>query len=147
MTEIVALTPDSPLWEKIIELAENCSWSAGPSMARRMRENRFTGYECPIAAVVGGQAAGFCALSKTAWLKDRTEEPWTGFVFVSEAFRGRRLSGQMIAKSEELALAAGFSVMHIATGEVGLYEKYGYRVQEIAHSVTDVPQQLMVKEI
>ena len=145
--EVFAVTADSPWREKAVAFAEGAPWAAAPGFAARLREYRYEDYEAPIIAVVDSRVAGFCCLSKTDWLAESPEEPWTGAVFVGEAFRGQRISGQMVAYAESLAKAAGFSVMHIATGEVGLYEKYGYREAEKRLSVTGIPQRLLVKDI
>lgn len=124
--KIIAITPQSPLWERTIAFAQSCSWRAGPYLASLMRKNAFTDWERVFVALEGDELAGYCTLAKTDTIPAAPYTPYTGFVFVSERFRGARVSEKMLAATEATARALGFSTMHIVSGEKGLYEKYGY---------------------
>ena len=127
MAEIIAMTAGHPRWEETIALAENCSWRAGPVLAELMRGNQFPGWERVFAAVEDGKVVGFCTLSARDELPERYEyTPFIGFVFVDEAYRGRRISGQMLRTAMGYAGEIGFDVIYIMSGEKGLYEKFGF---------------------
>lgn len=127
MTEIFIPEKDSELWEKTIAFAENCSWRAGAELARLMREDVFHGWERIFTAVADGNIAGFCTLTEKDELPPEAPyTPFIGFVFVDESFRGRRISEQMIRKAVSYAGENGFDKVYLMSGEVGLYEKYGF---------------------
>ena len=125
--EILSIQNGHPLWEKTIEYASACTWKAGPALAERMKENAFTDRERVIVAVEDDRIAGFCTLSEKDELPaDHDFTPFIGFVFVDEQFRGRRLSGKMIDHAVKIAIEAGYGKVYIMSGEIGLYEKYGF---------------------
>ena len=45
---------------------------------------------------------------------------------MDEEFRGRRVSGELIGAAVRYARKIGFENVYIMSGEVGLYEKYGF---------------------
>ena len=47
-------------------------------------------------------------------------------MFVDERFRGNRLSEKMIEAVSNYAKENGYAKIYIMSGEVGLYEKYGF---------------------
>ncbi len=127
MPEIYLMTSEHPCWNETIALAEGCSWRAGPFLARKMRDNDFLDWERVCAARVDGKAAGFCTFAE----KDELPEeyaftPFIGFVFVDEAYRGKRLSEAMIQAVASHARGLGYEKIYIMSGEIGLYEKYGF---------------------
>ena len=127
MTEIFIPEKGSELWEKTIAFAENCSWRAGAELARLMREDVFHGWERVFTAVADGNIAGFCTLTEKDELPPEAPyTPFIGFIFVDESFRGRRISEQMIRKAVSYAGENGFDKVYLMSGEVGLYEKYGF---------------------
>ena len=117
----------SALWNELITYAENCSWRAGKELARLMREDKFRDWERVFAVRVNGRIAGFCTLAaKDAIPPELPYTPFIGFVFVDENFRGKRLSEQLIRKAVGYARETGFDKVYLVSGEVGLYEKYGF---------------------
>ena len=127
MLEIHTMTQGHRLWERTISLAESCSWKAGPFLARRMRENGFLGWERVFAACADGRVVGYCTFTKTDELPESYGlSPFIGFVFVEEAYRGKRISGEMIRAAVSYAAELGYETLYIMSGEKGLYEKYGF---------------------
>ena len=53
--------------------------------------------------------------------------PWVSCIFVSEEYRGQKISGDLIAYANKHLEKNGFSRSYIPTGIVGLYEHYGYK--------------------
>lgn len=128
MEEIFLLAPGDAGWEDALALVDACPWRGARSLARKMREGYFTGWQRVVLAAVDGEPAGFCTLAAEDGLVDDDRTPFIGYVYVDERFRGRRLSGRMLGAAEERARALGFRRMYIRSGEVGLYERFGYTV-------------------
>ena len=127
MTEIVCLTAGHPLWEKVAEFAESCSWRAGVTLASFMRSGRFSEHERVFAAFIDGTPAGFCTLTDKDALDDKYGiSPFIGFVFVEEQYRGRRLSEGLIKAALSYAGSNGTEKVYLTSEEQGLYEKYGF---------------------
>lgn len=127
MTEFYLMAQGHPRWDETIALAENCPWRAGPFLAEKMRKNQFLEWERVCAAYVNGKAAGFCTVAERDELPEKwTFSPFIGFVFVSEEFRGRRLSEGMIREAAAYVHGLGYQKLYIMSGEIGLYEKYGF---------------------
>ena len=128
MEKIEVLTFGNELWNKVINYAETCSWGAGRVLAGKMRENDFEANERVIAALHGGDITAFCTFSNKDELPPQYDfMPFVGFVFVDEKYRGRRLSGKLIDAACGIAREQGFTAIYIMSGEIGLYEKYGFR--------------------
>ena len=125
-TSIAAINPADSLWSTALAFVDACPWRGARSLARKMREGYFTGWQCVILAMVDGEPAGFCTLAAEDGLVDDDRTPFIGYVYVGERFRGRRLSERMIRVAEDRARVAGFTCMYIRSGEEGLYEKFGY---------------------
>ncbi|MCM1308392.1 MAG: GNAT family N-acetyltransferase [Butyrivibrio sp.] len=127
MAEIYSMTQGHNFWNETLSLAEKCSWRAGPKLAEKMKNNDFNQWERVFAARVDGKAAGFCTLAKRDELPSRYEyTPFIGFIFVDEQYRGQRLSEKMIKSAASYANALGYEKVYILSGEIGLYEKYGF---------------------
>lgn len=93
---ITSITNEHEIWEKTAGYAEQCTWRAGKDLAREMRENRFTGWERVFVALEGDCIAGYCTFRKSDCIPDVPYTPYIGYLFVSEAFRGNRLSQKLI---------------------------------------------------
>ena len=52
--------------------------------------------------------------------------PWISTLFVSEEYRGRRISGKLVDFANEYAKQHGFDRTYIPSEHIDLYEKYGY---------------------
>ncbi|HBI86132.1 MAG TPA: GNAT family N-acetyltransferase [Ruminococcus sp.] len=124
---IRALSADSPEWAALADYAETASWRAGAFLARCMRENRFAGWERVFAACSGDTPVGFCTLTARDELPESCAyTPFIGFVYVDPAYRGRRISAEMIAAASDYARSLGYRTVYITSDEQGLYEKFGF---------------------
>ena len=56
--EISVMTYGHPLWDKTISFAENCSWKAGPYLAKMMRNKEFSETERVFVASEGEEIIG-----------------------------------------------------------------------------------------
>jgi len=52
--------------------------------------------------------------------------PWISTLFVSEEYRGKRISKKLIDFANEYAKGIGFDSTYIPSEHMCLYEKYGY---------------------
>ena len=146
-TAVVPLTAEHPRWGEAAAFAEASAWRAGPYLARRMRENAFRDWERVFLLEADGRLAGYCTLTARDTLPEKWGfSPFIGFVYVAEAFRGRRLSEAMIGAVMEYAARCGFGRAYLVSGEKGLYEKYGFRLLGEYETVFGTAEQLFVKE-
>lgn len=129
--EIKQISKDDALWPIVALYADQCSWRAGKSLARQMREQRFEDWETVFVALDQDQIAGYCTLAKTDCIPDVPYTPYIGFLFVGERYRGERLSERMIGAALKHARMLGFEKVYLVSDHVNLYEKYGFiRVDE-----------------
>lgn len=59
-------------------------------------------------------------------LIDASLTPWVGFAYTFPKYRGKRCMGKLLEYAYDFAEKEGHKYIYISTGEVGLYEKYGY---------------------
>ena len=126
--EFKELTAGCREWNIVADYADNCSWGAGKTLAKAMRENDFTDWERVIAAFEQGQIAGFCTVTRTDCIPDVKYTPYIGFMFVDENYRGRRLSEKLIMNAMEYLKGLGFREVYLVSDHINLYEKYGFEV-------------------
>lgn len=145
--EVLRIERDSSYWKKLIEFAENCSWEAGKHLADIMRNNEFKEWESVFAALANSEIVGFCTFLKTDYYPENRYSPWISTIFVSESFRGRRVSQKMIESVMKYAKKVGFSKVFIPSDIIGLYEKYGFvKIDELLNYGGDVDN-IFAKEI
>jgi len=146
MIEIYSMTQGHKYWNETISLAAKCSWKAGPYLAEKMKNNEFAAWKRVFAAFVDGKVVGFCTLAEKDELPAKYEfTPFIGFVFVDEQYRGKRLSELMIKSATSYAHALKYEKIYILSGEIGLYEKYGFKKLGNYETIYDTIDQLFVK--
>ena len=124
---------DTPLAADLVDFVADFSWEEVKEHTLRVLKNwEFEEWETPFAAMVGDRIVGMATIMKTDYYPLPEIYPWISTLFVSEAYRGRRISGRLIDFAGEYAAALGFARTYIPTEHVGLYEKYGY------HYVKDI---------
>ena len=124
---------DTALSAKLIEFVENFSWDeVKEHTLQNLREWVFTDWESMFVAMAGNRVVGMVSLFKTDYYPLPEITPWVSSLFVTEDFRGRRLSQQLVDHANAYALSLGFERTYIPSEHVGLYEKYGY------HYVKDI---------
>jgi len=124
--EIKPIFKDDKLWNKTINYAKNCSWSAGKNLSELMENNRFSDIERIFVAIENGNIAGFCTFSENDCIPNVDYTPYISFVFVDELYRGNRISEKMICAVIAYAKQINFNKIFIVSGEINLYEKYGF---------------------
>ena len=125
--EIVCVEKNTQMCETLAVYAEHCSWIAGKHLAKVIRENAFTDWECAFAAVRNGKIIGFATVMKQDYYPENRYFPWISSLFVDEAARGCGLSGKLIEAAEDYLVHAGFNRAYIPSDIMGLYERFGYK--------------------
>lgn len=128
MMTFEGLTASHPLWERVKVYAAHCSWHAGEFLARHMSDCTFSDWERVIVALDGETICGYCTVAKDDCIPSVPYTPYIGFVFVGEAYRGKRLSQKMIQFSTDYLRSVGFHKVYLVSDHENLYEKYGFQV-------------------
>ena len=136
------------LAEELLRFVENCSWDeAKDHIARNIREWAFTDWETMFAAIRDGKIVGMASVMKTDYYPLPEVFPWVSCIFVSEEYRGQRISGELIACANRYLMEQGFDRSYIPSEFTGLYEHYGYRyVRDIVNYGGGIDR-LYVKEL
>lgn len=125
-------------WDKTIEFASKCSWTAGQFLAERMTNNEFLDWERVMAVVDDDKIVGFAVFSEKDGLpKEYDQTPYISLVFVDEAYRGERLSQKLIQHTINYAKGLKYKIIYLKSEHRGLYEKYGF--EKIAEFVPVEP--------
>lgn len=125
---ICRVQPHTELNERLLRFVEGSSWlEVKEHTARLIRENAFTGWESMFVALDGERIVGHASLMKTDYYPLPEIYPWISTIFVTEAYRGMRISQRLIDYIHQYAKSVGFSRTYIPSEFFGLYEKYGYR--------------------
>lgn len=126
--EIIKVEKNTELSEKLIRFVEQFSWEEVKEHSLQVIKNwEFEEWEAPFAATVDGNVIGMVTIMKSDYYPLPEIYPWISTLFVTEEFRGSRISGKLIDFANEYAKSIGFDRTYIPTEFVGLYEKYGYR--------------------
>ena len=83
-------------------------------------------WESPFVMLDGEWIIGMVTAAKTDSYPMPDIYPWVSGIFVSEEYRGHRLSGQLIDFANAYLRSLGFVQSYIPSIHTGLYEKYGY---------------------
>lgn len=112
------MTEGHKYWEQTILFAGNCSWNAGPFLAKRMIENEFQEWERVCVICADEKVAGFATFTEKDELSDKYDfAPFIGFVFVNEKYRGKRLSEKMIQSIISYAKELDYEKLYILSDE------------------------------
>ena len=129
MTDCIQIVEQgTELAEELLRFVENCSWDeAKEHIAQNIREWTFTDWETMFAAIRDGKIVGMASVMKTDYYPLPEVFPWVSCIFVSEEYRGQRISGELIACANRYLKEHGFHRSYIPSAFTGLYEHYGYR--------------------
>ena len=124
---IMKVEKDSRLREALTEFVRDFSWEEVKEHTLRVLRNwEFEEWETPFAALADGRVVGMITVAKTDYYPLPEIFPWVSTLFVTEEYRGRRLSQRLIDFANDYARELGFTRTYIPSEHVGLYEKYGY---------------------
>ena len=101
-----------------------------------------------LCRLCGREGCGFCTVAEKDELPEKYPfSPFIGFVFVSEQYRGKRLSERMIREAAAYVSTLGYQKLYIMSGETGLYEKYGFVKLGDYETIYGDTDQLFVMEL
>ena len=134
--------------EALLEFVENFSWDAVKEHTVRVIRNwEFEEWETPFVAMADDCIVGMVTLMKSDYYPLPEIYPWISTLFVSEEYRGHRISEKLIDFANVYAKSIGFDKTYIPSEHIGLYEKYGYRyVKDIMNYGGEIDR-LYAKEI
>ncbi len=148
MPKIKKVDRDTDLADKLICFVENFSWKdVKDQMLSELRTWSFTNWETPFVAIADGRIVGIAYIRKTDYYPLPEIYPWISSVFVSEDYRGQRISEKLICFANEYAKQNGFDKTYIPSIHTGLYEKYGYHYLKDIVNYGNKTDRLYVKEI
>ena len=132
----------------LLIFVENFSWLDVKEHTMRVLKNwEFEEWETPFAAIANGKIVGMVTIMKSDYYPLPEIYPWISTLFVSEDYRGNRISEKLIDFANHYAKDIGFRCTYIPTEYSGLYEKYGYRyVKDIVNYANGIDR-LYVKEL
>ena len=125
--EIVRAEKGSVISESLAVYANSCSWIAGKHLAKLLRENAFTDWECAFAAVKDDRIIGFATVMKTDFYPENRYSPWISSIFVDESARRHGVPGKLIEAAEDYLVHLGFNRAYIPSDLTGFYERFGYK--------------------
>ena len=132
----------------LLDFVTNFSWEEVKEPTLRVLNNwEFEEWETPFVAMINGHIVGMATLMKSDYYPLPEVYPWVSTLFVSEEYRGRRISRKLIDFANGYAKDLGFDRTYIPTEHIGLYEKYGYRyIRDIVNYGGDTDR-LYAKEL
>ena len=125
-----------PSWEEVKE-----------HTLRVLRNWEFTGWDTMFAALADGEVIGMASLAKEDYYPLPDIFPWVSSVFVTEAYRGQRISAKLVDFANAYAKSLGFERTYIPSEHIGLYEKYGYSYVRDIVNYGGGTDRLYVKEL
>ena len=138
----------TPLADQLLSFVESFSWLDVKEHTVSMLKNwEFKEWETPFAAMIDGQVVGMATIMKTDYYPLPEVYPWISTLFVTEKYRGNRISEKLIDCANQYAGTLGFTRTYIPTEFIGLYEKYGYRYMKDIINYGNGVDRLYVKEL
>ncbi len=137
--DISRVEKNTKRWDELINFSKSCSWIAGKHLASMMEKDAFTEWESVFAAVLEDKIVGFCTFLKTDYYPENKYSPWISSMFVDEAYRGRRICGEMIERVIAYAKEQGFSRAFIHSDLIVFNEKFGFKkIDELQNYSGDI---------
>ena len=114
-------------------------WGAGQYLYQLLNENRLkemVGETALVPMLVDGdKLIAFCTLAPLDDIQPTNLSPWIGFLYTFPEYRGHHYAGLLLNYAESIATVMGKEYIHISTGHIGLYEKYGYEFYQIEKDI------------
>ena len=118
---------NTELSNKLIDFVENFSWiEVKEHMLSVVKNWKFEKWETPFIATIDNKIVGMATIMKSDYYPLPDIYPWISCIFVTEKYRGNRISEKLIDFANKFAKEIGFKRTYIPTDIIGLYEKYGY---------------------
>lgn len=146
--QICKVERDSELILRFRDFVASFSWEEAKEHMLWMIDTWvYTDWESFFVMLDGEKIIGMVTVAKTDYYPLPEIYPWVSGIFVSEEYRGQRLSGQLIDFANAYLRSLGFTRSYIPSIHTGLYEKFGYTyVRDIVNYGGDTDR-LYVKEL
>ena len=139
---------DTESEKELLKFVQNFSWEAVKEHTVRVIKNwEFEEWETPFIAMADGRIVGMVTIAKSDYYPLPEIYPWISTLFVSEEYRGHRISEKLIDFANAYARDLGFCRTYIPSEYIGLYEKYGYRYLKEIVNYGGETDRLYVKEL
>lgn len=92
-----------------------------------MQAEYFTDWQRVIIGLIDNQIVGFATFVETDSIENTGYCPFIGYIYVDQKYRGKRISQLMINEAIGYAKTMEFKKVYIHSGEIGLYEKFGFK--------------------
>lgn len=146
--EIKKVDKDTELADKLLDFVKNFSWEDVKEHILYMISNwTFTNWETMFVAMLDEKIVGMASIMKEDYYPLPEIYPWISSIFVTEEYRGYRISEKLIDYANNYALENGFERTYIPTEYIGLYEKYGYRYCKDIINYSNGKDRLYVKKL
>lgn len=135
LMKIIDISENGEIHKKLIQFAKNCSWqSTGSYLAELVNDYNLEEKETVFAAVENDEVVGFVAflMECVADVKNSDVDiekinAWLDFLFVDEAYRGQKISTELIEKIFEYCRLNHFNKLYLLTeSHEMMYQKYGF---------------------
>lgn len=118
---------DENVQRLLMDYLHYCEWDVGCYLGELLTNGKLLcGEDRAYFMLDGDNVVSFLTLAHTDSIDDDTKPQWIGFVYTDPQYRGCRNMGRLLAFAEDKARQKGFSEVYLATGHIGLYEKYGF---------------------
>jgi len=142
---------DEPNKLVFLEQIKSSDWDAGQLMYELLRDNKFEqmcGKGSKLLLMVDGATImSYCTYAELDDIQPTNLSPWLGFVYTYPKFRGQKCAARLLAYGEKLAAADGAEYVHISTGHIGLYEKYGYEFYKMLPNISGTESRIYRKKV
>lgn len=102
--EIKKVDRGTELADKLLRFVEEFSWEdVKAHMLDELRAWAFTDWETPFAAIINGRIIGIAYIRKSDYYPLPEIYPWVSGIFVTESYRGHRISEKLISFANEYA--------------------------------------------
>ena len=118
---------DNIYWQKTIDFAyANISNAQSNIIYNAMKNDTFDDWQRIFIATIDDNIAGFASFTKKDYCQTDKYAHWISNVFVSEIYRGNRISEKIISNIILYAKRLNFENLYLQTSHENLYEKYGF---------------------
>ncbi len=146
--ETVKVEKESLLADELLTFIKNCSWEeVKDHMACLVRNWEFAENEAVFVGIADNRIVGMTTLMNTDYYPLPEVFPWVSCVFVTEEYRGYRISEKLISAANSYARSLGYDKTYIPTPYLGLYERFGYKYLKEIVNYGGGTDHLFVKEL
>jgi len=105
---------DTEMANRLLRFVDDFSWlEVKDHILQMIKSWTFKEWETPFVATIGDRIVGMARIMKSDYYPLPEIYPWVSSIFVSEEYRGRKISGKLIDFANEYAKSIGFIKTYI----------------------------------